>query len=57
MIYGNCKECKHYYECYPTITGSSNIKDSAFEAITSQIKRDLCVNNDKQDWKQVGEYI
>jgi len=45
MDYGNCRECKHFSDCYP--------EGQYIEVqLDGQIKRDLCVNNDKVDWEQ-----
>ena len=45
MIYANCRECEHLDECYP--------KGTYIEVqLDAEIKRDLCMNNEKVDWKQ-----
>jgi hypothetical protein len=44
----DCKECVNLGECYPT-GGYIEVQ------LDGQIKRDLCVNNDKVEWKQVDK--
>jgi hypothetical protein len=45
MLYGNCRECSHFKECYPE-------GDYIEVQLDGQIKRDLCVNNDKEGWER-----
>jgi hypothetical protein len=45
MEFGNCRTCKHLGECYPT-------NGYVEEQLNANIRRDLCVNNDKVDWEQ-----
>jgi hypothetical protein len=48
MMYGSCRECEHLGDCYP---------ENAYieEQMNANIKRDLCMNNDKVEWKQVDK--
>jgi hypothetical protein len=40
----DCRNCKSFEECYPT---GSYVEVQ----LNAQIKRDLCVYNDKNDWE------
>jgi hypothetical protein len=51
MLYENCSECKHYYECYTPINMNDKVIPSVGKALIALRKRDLCVNNDKVDWE------
>jgi hypothetical protein len=45
-MFNDCKVCKHFNACYPK-------EDYIETQLNAEIKRDLCVNNDKNDWEKV----
>lgn len=52
----DCAECKNFEECYirPTVFSerAMGLYATLIELLKSVRRRDLCVNNDKMNWKQ-----
>jgi len=52
MVYGSCRECKHFDKCYLIATSTDRYPSTIPDFFNAIRRRDLCVNNDKVDWEQ-----
>ena len=50
-VQDDCEKCKHFKKCYVLVKMSDDVRDKTFDILVSNYHRNVCINNEKKNWK------